>query len=176
MTLSRNQKVENVMSSRAMKWMVLQVPLVFIITLFLISAPSMVPSVAAPVGPKMVQGYVYDAGLNPYSGANVTINSKNGATTVKTLYYDSSDTDGYFTVTFANNEWDIGYTIEVIAQGGMESGTNSTTIADAFPYMYVNVTLSGVIPEFGAFGSLSLIIPIIAIGAIFLIASRRKLD
>ena len=163
-------------SKSTMKWISVQVTLVIFFSLIAICLTSLVPSVESAIGPKLIKGYVYDAGSSPFSGANVTVNARDLSNVIKaTHYYDASDTDGYYDVNFAPAEWEEGYTFEIIAIGGIQIGTNST-IATSFPFQDVDVHLTDIIPEFGGIGSLSLIIPIGAIGAIFLIARRRKLD
>ena len=163
-------------SESTMKWIAVQVTLVIFFSLIAMCLTSIVPSVESATGPKLVKGYVYDDGGSPFSGANVTVNVRDLSNVITaTHYYDASDTDGYYDVNFGLAEWEIGYTIEIIAIGGIKSGTNST-IATSYPFQDLNVTLTDIIPEFGGIGSLSLIIPIVAIGAIFLIARRRKLD
>jgi len=129
-------------------------------------------SAAAPAGPKNVRGYVWDSSWNDIQGANVTVKMLNGVTLVKTLYYDATEPDGLYTVTFGISEWDIGYTIEVTAKYNANEKTNSTA-AVVGPLQYVNVTLEFTIPEFGGgFGTVLTVASFMAL-AVVLVSRRR---
>ena len=81
---------------------------------------------SAATGPLNVRGYVWDAVGNEIEGANVTVKMLSGVTLIKTLYYDATEPDGLYTVTFGPSDWNPGYTIEVTAAFGGDSVTNST--------------------------------------------------
>jgi hypothetical protein len=97
-------------------------------------------------GPKIVRGYVWDSVGNPVEGANVTVDIMNGATVRSTLNNMSNPT-GLYSVTFSPSDWYEDDGIEISAELGIYTGTNSTT-ADAAPAQWVNATLGFVIPEF----------------------------
>jgi len=113
------------------------------------------PSTAAETRalfPLNVRGHIYDPSFNPVAGADVTIESWNGATLVQTMT-DTSDVSGLYSVTFASNEWDAGYTISVTADDGSDIVTNSTVISsDAVVLLFINVTMTTAIPEFSEAG------------------------
>jgi hypothetical protein len=94
----------------------------------------------AAVFPKIVEGYVLDPLGGPVEGANVTVRSYDNATLKGTLYYDSSESDGFYTVTFEGSQWNPNYTLEVTAVLGADSAQNST-LADSTPLQSLNVTL-----------------------------------
>lgn len=147
-----------------------------VIIFILVSASALMPAAQATNGPKNVLGYVYDQNGDPIAGANVTVNMRKPDTTIRsTLWYDATDSDGYYSVTFGMGvaEWVEGDTIETIATFGMDSASN-TTIATSYPIQYVNVTIAIVIPEFGLFGSFSVLAMSMAMAAALLIARRRK--
>jgi hypothetical protein len=121
---------------------------------------------------KVVRGQIYDQFANPIGGANVTIEAVRGGTTMDTLWYDSSETDGIYTVTFSiMDDLQEGDTIKVTASFSSYSSTSSA-IADSGPLQTIDVTISGVvIPEFGA---LSIAIVCGAFVAVFILIGRRK--
>lgn len=145
------------------------------ILMFVSAAISLVAATtSASVFPKVVDGYVRDLSGLPVPGANVTVSVYDGATLKGTQYYDSTEGDGFYTVTLEGPQWDPGDEIRVTATYGLESAQNST-VADDGPFQSVDVTMSIVIPEFGTYSGspvLGLSLGIIAIFAI--VASRRR--
>lgn len=130
-------------------------------------------STSAATGPKYVRGFVWDMGWNPVQGANVTVESVNGAVVVKTLYVDATDSIGYYSVTFDPSSWDIGYTLRVTARYDIHSVVNSTTAVE-WPYQWVNASLSFEIPEFGNSIVAGLTISGFAAMIIVMISRRRR--
>jgi len=122
--------------------------------------------------PKNVRGHIYDQIGNPIGGANVTVEVIRGATTMDTLWYDSSEADGYYTVTFGfGANLQAGDTIKVTAVYSGYSSTSSAT-EDATPLVIIDVTIPGVvIPEFGA---LSVAMVCGALVAVFILIGRRR--
>ncbi len=120
---------------------------------------------AAEIYPKGVRGYVWDSEGRAVEAADVTVNIKDGATVVATLT-DVTDAVGYYSVTADPADWEVGYTIEVIAEFNSNQESNSTvalSFEDA-PYQWVNVTFTFEIPEFG--GMTGLLVAGGAIGAV----------
>lgn len=152
-----------------------------VIASIIISASLLMPQAQAGDGPKNVRGYIYDQNGDPIPGANVTVNMRRPDNSIRsTLYYDASDADGKYSVTFfdlGGAPWEIGDTIEVIATYGSDSASNTTVATPSadYPIQYVNVTIAMVIPEFGALGSFSFLAMTLVVMAVFLIARRRKL-
>jgi len=128
---------------------------------------------SAAEGPKGVDGIVRDSFGDVVVGADVTVNIRNkpsGQVTASLQYV--TITGGFYTVSFAKEQWQIGDTIEVLASYGDESGTNSV-VADEEPYQEVNVNmLPIVIPEFPGF-YLSVVVSLIAILLVRMGGSRR---
>lgn len=149
--------------------------IVILVSCALISAVNLgSDDASAETGPKNVRGYVYDSVWNPVAGANVTIKMLNGMTLVKTLYYDATEPDGLYTVTFGGPDWGVNYTIETTASYDGSSAVNST-VAVAGPSQWVNVTLSGyVIPEFGSSITMGLTIASLAAMVVVLTSRRRR--
>ncbi len=121
---------------------------------------------------KNVRGYVLDQFANPIGGANVTVNVIRASVTVDTLWYDFSEADGLYTVTFGFTDNLLeGDTIEVTASYSGHQGTNSV-VADGTPQQIIDVTISGVsVPEFGP---LSVAMVCGAFVAVFILIGRRR--
>ncbi len=119
-----------------------------------------------------VRGHIYDQFWNPLGGANVTVKAIRGGFTMDTLWYDSSEADGLYTVTFGfTDDLQSGDTIEVTASYSGFQSTNSTT-ADGSPQQIIDVSIFGVIiPEFGA---LSVALVCGAFVAVFILVGRRR--
>ncbi len=97
--------------------------------------------------PKVVDGYIYQSdGVTPAVGATVIATVWNGTTLHATLS-TTSDSLGFYTVTFGPTDWDIGFIIIVGALLGVQGG-EGTSVADSTPVQTINVTLGTVIPEF----------------------------
>ena len=125
--------------------------------------------------PLNVRGYVWDAEGNDIEGANVTVKMLNGATLIKTLYYDATEPDGLYAVTFGPVDWNPGYTIEVIAAFGGDSVTNSTAAPPetGLTVKYVNATLSLTIPELGSGLTTALTVASFMAVVVVLVSRRR---
>ena len=121
---------------------------------------------------KNVRGHILDQFANPISGANVTVKAIHGGITMDTLWYDSSEADGFYTVTFGmTNNLQAGDTIEVTASYSGHSSTSSA-IEDSQPWQIIDVTISEVVvPEFGG---LSVVVVCGAFVALFILIGRRR--
>jgi hypothetical protein len=121
---------------------------------------------------KVVRGQIYDQSGNPIGGANVTIEAVRGGTTRDTQWYDSSEVDGFYTVTFSiMDDLQVGDTIKVTASYSGFQSSNSTT-ADSGPLLTIDVTIVGItVPEFG---SLSVAAICGAFVAVFILIGRRR--
>jgi len=126
----------------------------------------------AALGPKIVDGYIRDTGGSPVSGANVTVKVFDGATLRATQYYvPLTGSDGFYTVTFRETQYDVGNTILVTATKGLQTGTNSAAIVDEEPQS-IDVTLDVIIPEFS--GYLPVVGGTLLVAALALGASRGR--
>lgn len=114
--------------------------------------------------PTTVAGIVRDSAGTPAPDVSVTVNMKDGETIMSTES-ESTDELGEYSVIFLAAEWEVGYTIEVIATFHGEQESNSTTAIDSFTHT-VNVTFNFEIPDFGSEVGL-----IVAGGAIGLVAA-----
>ncbi len=121
-------------------------------------------------GPKNIRGYVYDSLGNPLAGAQVTVLD---VTSTKSLSYDPTEPDGFYTVTFAPSDWNEGDTIQVTASFSGNPDVNTTT-ADDKALQFVNVTIYAVtIPEFDDFIHSPITFVSIGMIALFVIVRRR---
>lgn len=128
-------------------------------------------SVAGP-GPLDVRGTVYDSLGSPVAGANVTVKIIHLSITIATLWYDSTESNGLYSVWFGMSDWNVGDTIEVTAKYGLDQATNST-VANADPVQAVDVHIGSlVIPEFG--GLLLSPLAFASVGSIALILVFRR--
>lgn len=160
-------------SYRANKARLAAVVTVLLAASFLIGAFFLPVSKEASAGiVKIVRGHIYDELGNPLGGANVTVKAIRGGVTQQTLWYDSSETDGFYTVTFGGmDNLQINDTIEVTASYSGYQSANSA-IADDFGLLFIDVSISGVvIPEFGA---LSVAAVCGAFVAVFILVGRRR--
>ena len=121
--------------------------------------------------PKPVNGYVYNLGGLPVSGASVTVQMINGVTIVDTQTSPfPTGPDGFYAVTFDPTKWDIGWTIQIEAVRSPEIGVNFTVCDDAFS-QYLNATLGLIIPEFSSYA------PVIGVSlfvAVLVVSSSRR--
>jgi hypothetical protein len=161
-------------SSRAGRVRFAAVLIVLLVMAILIGASLFSVSKNASAGiVKNVRGHIYDQSANPIGGANVTVEAVREGITQQTLWYDSSETDGFYQVTFGGMDNLLaGDTIRVTASYSSYQGTNSAIALDGVPLQTIDVTISGVtIPEFGA-------LPIVgvcsAFVAVFLLIGRRR--
>jgi len=99
-------------------------------------------------GPKIVWGHVSDSLRNPVVGSNVVVKMKDGSTVRSTLS-TTTNSAGFYTVTFDRLVWDVGNTVEVNASLGSMYAVNSTA-ADANPDQVVDVLFTVPIPEFSS--------------------------
>ena len=131
-------------------------------------------SVAA--GPKNVRGTVYDSIGNPVAGANVTVKIIRGGSTITTLWYDSTESNGLYSVFFGPFDYNTGDTIEVTAKYGGDQATNST-LADSGSLQTVDVHIGSlVIPEFGELLPSPLVVVSVGSIALMLVLRRRLFE
>jgi hypothetical protein len=136
------------------------VGIVIVVLLVAPSGPKRESSILA-TGPKTISGHIYDSGSSLVAGAVVHVASKLGSTTYANLT-TTSDGSGFYYVTFAYSDWDIGYTIEAYATYGSYSAINTTT-ANAAPTQVVDVHFSVVIPEFTGFSVVAVMTVVISL-------------
>ena len=119
-----------------------------------------------------VVGTVRDSAGTPAPDVSVTVNMKDGETVISTKS-ESTDGNGEYSVLFLAAEWEIGYTIQVIATFHAQQESNSTTAIDAMIHV-VDVKFNFEIPDFGT--EVGLIVAGGAIGlvAVAVIIRKRK--
>jgi len=132
----------------------------------------MVPKAEAALFPTIVRGFVWDSAGTPVEGADVSVSTIQGVTTRGT-YTDTTDANGFYSVTFPGAEWDVGDTIKTTATFSGNQEDNETIAADAV-VQWVNVTYTFEIPEFGS--SLGLIAAggMVGLVAVVVLVWRRK--
>lgn len=128
----------------------------------------------AATGPKSIRGYVYDSGGTPVQDANITVRSYTSAhVMIKTLWYNFTESDGFYTVTFGNTEWAEDGSFETTAVYEIYWNMNSSS-ATAAPFQNIDVTLGFEIPEFGAGFTATLTVASFMALVIVLMSRRRS--
>jgi len=125
-------------------------------------------SARADPGVLGVYGYVRDSANNPMVGADVLVWIVDPTNHLRT----TTDTDGFYTVTFPDANWTEDNTIRVTVTSILGTEYNETTITDN--PMEIWVDLSTAIPEFG--GMLGALVAALLIGVVAVVAvgSRRQ--
>jgi len=131
------------------------------------------PSVAGDV-PKTVRGYIWDDAGRPMEGASVTVEIRNPDNSVQSTDMDTSDSTGFYSVMFENNEWDAGDTINVTATWDSNQEDNWTTALAGEVAQYVNVSFPFEIEEFGSAAGLLLAGGVIACVAVAFVVLRKR--
>lgn len=127
----------------------------------------------AATGPKSIRGYVYDSVGTPVQDANITVRSFTSAhVMIKTLWYNFTETDGFYTVTFGNTEWAEDGSFETTAVYDIYSNMNSAAATTA-PFQNIDVTLGFEIPEFGAGFAATLTVASLMALVVALVSRRR---
>jgi hypothetical protein len=127
-------------------------------------------------GPAIIVGRVTDLSFVPLEGADVNVSLIDpGDSSLRAYGHDATDSGGLYSVTFMDT-WEIGDTILVVADHGVESGTNSSVLLDPNTYMiqYVNVTVGTAIPEFSGLGTFVSVGGVLAMFMVVFSARRRK--
>lgn len=128
------------------------------------------------VGPAVIVGRVADVLNVPIEGADVNVSLIDpGDSSLRAYGHDATDGSGLYSVTFMDT-WEIGDTILVVADDGVESGTNDSVLLDPNTYLvqYVNVTVGTAIPEFSDFGTALSVGGVLAMFMVVFSARRRK--
>ena len=122
--------------------------------------------------PTTVAGTVRDSAGTPAPDVSVTVNMKDGETVMSTKS-ETTDNDGGYSVIFLEAEWEIGYTIQVIATFHGKQESNSTTATDIM-YHTVDVKFNFEIPDFGTEVGLVVAGGAIGLVAVAVILRKRK--
>lgn len=143
-----NSKVNGMMfSGGAVKGVKLSA--IALVALFAFSAAISLSSkpASADVATKIIDGHVYDSSGDPQPGAQVSVSTYNGLTWVNTQT-TTTDGAGFYTITIAPGDWNVGYRIVVDATYNSDQ-VSETVIADASFGQTVNLQFSLGIPQFG---------------------------
>ena len=102
-----------------------------------------------PVGPLVVRGNVYDSMSTPIPDCPVVVNLYNKNMSLSQSLTDTTDINGYYSVTFGMGVWEIGGMVYVVAQiDGQTQG--HTVIGGNDPVITINLQFNFAIPEFGS--------------------------
>jgi parallel beta-helix repeat protein len=119
---------------------------------------------------KTIKGQVRDQMDTPIPGAQVAVTIKNGEIVIVTKT-TTTDTDGYYAVTFDQDEWEIGYTIDVTVEYG-EVQPTETILADGSTTQTVDIQLPFAIAQFGDW--VGLLLAGVLVGAVAMIFLKRR--
>jgi hypothetical protein len=121
---------------------------------------------SAGTGPKVIRGWVWDIDGRNVTGASIVVNiwEDSSKAVLSATLGEPTDEDGFYSLQFAPEDWEIGYYVEVISTYNGDQEPNGTDVT-ASPFQYVNITYDYGIPEFG-----SVIGLVVAGGAIGLVA------
>jgi len=141
--------------------------------------PMFSQSASAATVPKAVRGFIEDSVGNKLDGALVVVNIRAQADydTIRETGSDTTGSDGYYSVTIAMGNWDVGDTIQVIATYESDQAPPNETAADANAIQDVWVTFGYEIPQFGSlWGTMIAVGAIGAVGAVFVVHKKRRKD
>ena len=141
-------------------------------------APSFISANAeGAVVDKTVQGGVYDQADYPLMGAHVTVEIWGGDWPEQDFFRTSESTTtdslGYYEVTFNSNYWDPHNTIKVVATYGIYQETRSVE-ANGDEYQTVDVYLDLTIPEFSGRLGLMAMMATCVVTIVVLQARKRR--
>jgi hypothetical protein len=132
-------------------------------------------SAMAGLGPKVVQGYVYDNAGNKLGGATVTVVVMNSTThLVRDTQTDTTGSDGYYMVSFDPNKWDIGDTIRARATSGSVQSDANQTIANESGAQDLDVHFKTAIPQFGSVLGFCVAAGLVCAVGLAFVSRRRK--
>jgi hypothetical protein len=129
-------------------------------------------AVSAEIGPYLVSGTVTDSAGRPIVGAGVVVVMMNGATEVD-IASDTTDSNGFYTVSFATDNWEIGFSITSTAT--FNSVQVSDTIpADEYPVSTINLQFLFEIPQFGSILGFVATAGLVGVVAVVFLAKKSK--
>ncbi len=144
-----------------------------IASLAMLSIPALFSlQASAGIGPLPVAGYVKDQAGRPMGGVPVVVAVKNGSTTVSVLS-TTSDSDGFYTVTFPKDDWELGFTLVATATWGGDQVTETITITQEFGEM-IDLQFPFEIPQFGTALGFLAVAGAVGVVAVFLLPKRSK--
>ena len=122
--------------------------------------------------PKTVVGHLLDSGGNPLTWSTVMVTIKVGHI-IRAVEYATTNDSGIYLVTFDQDDWSPGDTIEVSAANGSATATNSTD-ADDYARQEIDLQFAADIPEFGNSVGLMLAVASALIALFGYALSRRR--
>ncbi len=132
-------------------------------------APAVLEARIAAVGPKPISGNVYaSGGAIPAVGATVIATVFDGIN-VRATASTTTDSSGFYEVTFAPEQWDIGNIIVVGATLNSDVGEGHV-IADDSPAQTVNITLGYAVPEL----DVPVVLVVTGLGAVVVLEGRKR--
>jgi hypothetical protein len=136
-------------------------------------------SASAATMPKAVVGFIVDNAGNPLEDALVVVNirDKDDYDNIRATDSFTTESNGYYALTFAMDDWDVGDWIQVIATWESIQAPPNETVATSAPFQVVWVEFPFEIPQFGsALGTMVAIGAVGAVGAVFVVSRKRRKD
>jgi len=128
---------------------------------------------AAPFGPLIVSGIVYDEAGDPLDGAHVVVTDTN---TLVSETYDTGSDGFYYVSISGQGGWDVGDTIEVVATFGEDQATNTSeaTAQMEIDGMEVDVHFGTAIPQLGSSVGIAIAAGLVGLIAVVAVGVRRR--
>jgi len=121
-----------------------------------------------------VSGYVRDSAGRPMADVPVVVVSKNGETIMDTQYFNT-DSEGFYSVTIGDRQWDIGWTVTSTATANGEQASVTVTVTEEMEFgVTIDLQFEFEIPQFGTTLGFLAAAAIVAIVAVFLLPKRRN--
>jgi hypothetical protein len=144
--------------------------------LLLVTVISTSDSADAGLGPKSVWGFVKDYEGDPIPDILVTVNIRDAEYAIRSTLQDTtgpgdSTPAGFYTVTFPNDQWYAGDTVEVVVSYSGDQEIETKLIAGEGDEE-VNIQFEYAIPQFGSMLGFAIAAGLVAVVAMF--ALRRK--
>lgn len=158
-------------SGRTVKGMKLAAVALVAIAAFAVVSSMFSQDAAAETVIKIVDGHVLDSGGNPINGADVSVSTYNGATWINT-YSTTTDSAGFYTITIAPADWNVGYKIEAQATYNSQQVTDSVIADDSFGQT-INLQFPLGIPQFGTLVGFFVAAGLVAVVAAVFLTKKR---
>ncbi len=124
------------------------------------------------VGTFIVDGTVKDNAGRPIKDVPVVVVSKDGSTVVNTQFA-TTDTDGFYTVTFPTETVDLGHWIIATATSGGEQVSGNVTVDNDFG-LTIDLQFPFEIPQFGTIIGFLAVAAIVGVLAVILLPRKLR--
>lgn len=123
---------------------------------------------------KEVWGYVRDGLNQPVENSVVTVTMNWSAGGVRKVLSDTTDSDGYYSVVFATDEWDIGNRFDVVATYGGDQRHSLNNNADTQSKQQVDLEFPYAISQLGGIVGVMAAAGVLGVLAVAVLGRRRQ--